>query len=565
MEALLANEFVVLAVDALLHLASIFVLGFVVILASKFLSKGFVDAKIPTGLVIATLLVFMRVFLLNNIHRVFGDFEVIVSMAAIAFVLFLTSLVLVDKLMSLPLLGTILSSLVIVAAQLALAHYTPILSLKLMPEGQRFAEYAGVSNARTRQLMAQAEKFQSDRGSHIGGLLKEAIASIASLTSEEEQKTLSKDMASGVRFVQERRAYTESLSAGELAEYRASMRGFMEEQGVDLQNRYSLENLKNASPEDLENLANFMKDMNQVYGFTEELSQGAEGGERVPPTIDSLRKIAENLRSVDIGEENSRQFASLLKDMIGSEEVGAEMAKVRGQIAEMKGNSSTLMGALRKTNLKGMQEGLEPPFSGSDQGVDLGPDSGLLSDLSGSSLLGRGEKLNRSGPSAPSTASRSRIDYYIPVNTFSDFPKPQRANKPRAVPKGAPKDVHTAPSADYFSDSELSPSLTDDYVLQAPISPPERGPWINVANTIRIGAWFEGTGDNNPGTIFVDGNAYRSGETIERTHQDEQFLFRFEGVQEGQVILRSLKRERRDGPELNSADASPIFTEGETP
>lgn len=51
-------------------------------------------------------------------------------MAAIGLILFLTSLILVYKLVAIPFLGTLLSSIVIVAAQLALAHYTPVLSLK---------------------------------------------------------------------------------------------------------------------------------------------------------------------------------------------------------------------------------------------------------------------------------------------------------------------------------------------------------------------------------------------------------------------------------------------------
>lgn len=197
MEALLSNEFVVLALDALLHVASLFVLGVVVIVACKLLSKGFVESKLLTGLIIAGLLVAMRVFLLNKAHYL-GDVDITVVMAAVSFALFLTSLVLVYKLVAIPVLGTILSSIVIVAAQLALANYTPVLSLKLMPEGQRFAEYAGVSNEKTKLLMEQAKNSKGDSRNNIGRKLKEAFGTLAFWSSEKEQALFSKDLASGV-------------------------------------------------------------------------------------------------------------------------------------------------------------------------------------------------------------------------------------------------------------------------------------------------------------------------------------------------------------------------------
>jgi hypothetical protein len=50
MAALLSNEFVVLALDALLHLTSVLVLALVVIVACKLLTRGFVHAKLMTGL-----------------------------------------------------------------------------------------------------------------------------------------------------------------------------------------------------------------------------------------------------------------------------------------------------------------------------------------------------------------------------------------------------------------------------------------------------------------------------------------------------------------------------------
>ena len=471
MEALLSNQFVVLALDALLHIASVFVLGFIVIVACKLLSKGFVDAKLLTGLVIATLLVFTRVFLLNNAHRALEGLDIVIIMAVIGFIVFLTALVLVYKLISIPLLGTILSCIVIVAAQFALAHYTPILSKILMPEGQRFAEYAGVANERTKMLMAQAENFQGKEGNNIGKILKRALASIATLTSDEEQKTLSKDLSSGIKFIQERRAYTESMTQEEYLEYQRAMGGFLEEQGLgDLQDRYSLANLKNASPEDLENLANFMKDMNKEYGFTDDMPAGFDADDDAPPSLESIQRIAKNLSGIKIGGENSREFANLLKDITGSEEFEAEFAKVRGQMADLKANSGQLMDTFRAADLTGFQRELES------------------------------------------------------------------ATKP-----GSKKLRVLEDESDVFPASALSNSLTKDYVLRVPKSAEERSRWVKVARMIRIGKWFKGSGEQNKGTVFIDGVAYLAREVITFPHEGKQYHFRFEGVRQGQIIITALK------------------------
>jgi len=418
MEVLLSNEFVVLALDALLHLASVFALGLIVIIACKLLTRGLVDSKLLTGLTIAAALVMMRVLLMNNVHRVLGDFEVIVSMAAIGLLLFLTSLVLVYKLIAIPLLGTILSSLVIVAAQLVLAHYTAVLSLKLMPEGQRFAEYAGISNERTKRLMAHAENFQSETQNNLAGILKEALESMPFLSPEKEQETLSKDLASGVQSDQK--------------------------QGADLENRYPLEKLNPDRPPD--------------SSGSSQLGRG------------------------------EKQFPQ------GTTSDSADYAALTGQLV----------------------------------------------------------------PSAETTdKALTDLEYYLPINTFGDFPQPQTVNEPN-IPETAIVEAAAQENAgDFFPESELSSSLTDDYVLWVPKSPAERSRWIEVANTIRIGAWFEGSGGENKGTVFIDGIAYRAGETIERTQQGERFLFRFEGVQEGQVIIRSLKRavhKMAEAPDQTSED-----------
>lgn len=589
-KALLSNEFVVLAVDALMHVGSVFVLGIVVIVACKLLGKGFVDAKLMTGLIIAGLLVAMRVLVLNNAHYL-GGVDIVVLMAVLALVLYLTSLVLVYKLVTIPLLGTLLSSLVIVAAQLALAHYTPVLSLKLMPEGQRFAEYAGVSNEKTKALMEQAKNFNGESSNNIGRVLNEALAVLAFWSSEEEQKVLSKDLSSGVRFIQERRAYMASMTEDELAEYRAAMSSFMQEQGIDLENRYSLENLKNATPEDLQNLANFMKDMNKEYGFTDDLPEG-EADPDAPPTLESIRQIAKNLRGVKIGGEGGEQFAGLLKDMMEDDEFKAEMVKVKGQIADLKANSGPLMETFGGADLEGMQRGLESATGGNFGGAGGMPSFdmplrgfGGSDDNSGNNLFAQSLASATGTSSSPArsfkSSSRNSIDselmdlvifqetgYYPTYEkptafepTPADEVKPAANSQPARLntePAGAPnspesisrgtseahtKEIIPENSSNYFSSSELGKSLTRDFILHAPKEPGERALWMEVSKDIRIDAWFEAVNEDSKETVLINGYAYQAGERFRREHQGERYFFRFEGLDGGQVVMTALMRE----------------------
>ena len=553
-KALLSNEFVVLAVDALMHVGAVFVLGIVVLVACKLLGKGFVDAKLLTGLIIAGILVAMRILVLNNAHYL-GGVDIIVLMAVVAFALYLTSLLLVYKLIAIPLMGTLLSSIIIVAAQMALAHYTPVLSLKLMPEGQRFAEYAGVSNEKTKQLMEQAKNFKGESSNSIGKVLNQALAVLAFWSSEEEQKVLSKDLSSGVRFIQERRAFMDSMTEDELDEYRAAMSSFMQEQGVDLENRYSLENIKNASPEDLQNLANFMKDMNKEYGFTDDLPEG-EADADAPPTLESIRQIAKNLRGVKIGGEGGEQFAGLLKNMMEDDEFKAEMSKVKWQIADLKANSGQLMETFRGADLEGMKSGLESATGGSPSGLGGPGSTGSMPKLdmplpgfggahkqSGGNLFAQSFATPKGATSTTTRAFQSSADN-------SNDSEPPFPDSTAGVPKEVQEVEEIIPDdpSKYFEATELSRSLTKDFILYAPNDQIERNYWVEVAKGIRIDAWFEAVDEDSKETVLINGYAYRTGERFRREHEGERYLLRFEGVNRGQVVITALMRENMSQP-----------------
>lgn len=128
LEKLLSNEFVVMAIDGLLHMGSVVVLAVIVVLACKLLSRGHVDAKLFTGLMIAALLVIMRVTLLNYVGQALPTLGGQLLEVIVVFGLFVSAFILVYKLIAIPALGTALSAAAIIFAQLALANYIPKLS-----------------------------------------------------------------------------------------------------------------------------------------------------------------------------------------------------------------------------------------------------------------------------------------------------------------------------------------------------------------------------------------------------------------------------------------------------
>lgn len=101
-DILLKNEFVVMAIDAILHMASVVVFAVIVILASKLLSRGHVDAKLFTGLLIAILLVIIRVFMLNNISVWLPGVDGVLLMILVVISIYIGCFILVYKLISIP-------------------------------------------------------------------------------------------------------------------------------------------------------------------------------------------------------------------------------------------------------------------------------------------------------------------------------------------------------------------------------------------------------------------------------------------------------------------------------
>lgn len=154
------------------------------------------------------------------------------------------------------------------------------------------------------------------------------------------------------------------------------------------------------------------------------------------------------------------------------------------------------------------------------------------------------ERFEQNEPSA----EPNDVSYYMPSTQLRDFPDQPAPEatvlKPEPISQPAPEpEIALEDESDYFKADELVTKLTDSYVLRLPGDAEEPPLWTKAARTIKVDAWSEGTSPASKGTIFVDGVAYNSGDNIERSHNDESYTFRFEGVIDGQVVITSLKRE----------------------
>ncbi len=535
----LQNEFVVLAIDAMLHMTSVVVLGVIVVLACKILSRGFVDAKLFTGLLVALLLVIVRVTLLNYIGQLLPGASGQILEIFVILGLYLSSLILVYKLVSIPWLGTALSSIVIVFSQVWLSSYIPKLSLQLMPEGQRFAEYAGLANDRTKKLMADAKNYRSQSGG-IKQILADALEAIKFFTSDEEQDQLSKDFASGIAVYKARKEYMDNMTPEELASYRKAMSAFLEEQGL-AENRYSLSNLKNAKPEDLENLASFMKDMNKVYGFTDELPEdGSAPKGAPPPSTESISKMAQELSKVDMSADDMAKLGSLFSELgIDADSVMAGMAEAREDLANIRDISSKMAGEFKRLvpdKMPGMPSLPEMP-SGDDVFVSGGY---VIKKVPKKPSYNRSLFADDAALDSSPEMVSDEVAYFIPgaASVVSDPSSETSFEEQPSVDSALPKAVET----NYFDLEELNPTTTEQSVVLIPSDADEEALWLKVSSAIQIDAWFAASDESGKSTIFVQGAAMQDGDILEHPHDGQIYRFAFTGIKENLITLVALER-----------------------
>ncbi len=537
-----------MALDALLHLGSVAVLAIVVVVATKLLTRGFVDAKLFTGLLIATLLVIVRVTLLNYVGQILPGVAGQYLMVIVIIGLYLSAFILVYKFVSIPALGTALSSAVIVSAQVYLAGYIPKLSLQLMPEGQRFAEYAGLANSRTKQLMADAKAYRHSSGG-IQQILADALEAIQFFTSDKEQAQLSKDFASGIALYKERKAYMDNMTPEELASYRRAMSAFLQEQGL-AENRYSLSNLKNAKPEDLENLASFMKDMNKVYGFTDDLPEGNDSSaEDLPTSAESLAQIAQQLSQVEMSGSDMAKLGSLFSDLgIDADSVMAGMAQAREDLAGIRKLTETMAGELKqlvteRNSQTAKRDGIFVNNTLNDQDDVIISGGYRIKKLPNVPSYSKSLFSGELGEEVlPEDHASGEVSYFMP----EAMPlSPNESIKSDALTMGesplASADRDPV-SKNYYKAEELSPVTTEQSIVLIPQSESEQALWLAVSERIEIDAWFASASETGLSTIFIEGVALQDGDVWEHAYEGETYRFAFKGIQENLITLIALER-----------------------
>jgi hypothetical protein len=320
------NQYLVLVLDALLHLSTVFILGILVSIVVKLFSRAHVDFRLVGGLFIVFVLGVFKIYLESHIAGFLPGVTPDILFGLMVLLILIVAIVLIYWQYSVPLLGALLSAIVVVALQITAALGVPKLSLHLMPEGQRFAEYAGLASAHTSQLMEQAKNFENKDGPSV---LQKALHALAFFTSKDETEALSRDFAAGIEVYKERKALMDSMTEEELADYRQAMAEFLEEQGM-AENRYSLSNLKNVQPEDLANMASFMKELNGEFGIEESTDDSD-----IPSSADSLRQIAKNLNGAELSDYQKEIFESLLS-LVDQEDFEAGLEQARAELHELK-------------------------------------------------------------------------------------------------------------------------------------------------------------------------------------------------------------------------------------
>ncbi|MGJ8652767.1 MAG: hypothetical protein ACSHX8_05800 [Opitutaceae bacterium] len=322
------NEYIVLTCDALLHVGVVLLMVFLVSFIVKVCSRGQVDFKLVGGTLVILMAIIIKMFLERQIADLLPGIAPDILLGIMALAVFVTSVIMVYWQYAVPILGALLGSVFIVLMIFGSSYGTPKLSLYLMPEGQRFAEFAGIASDQTNQLMERAKHFENKASDK--SLWDKALAALSFFTSEEEQEQLSKDFASGMELYRQRKEYMDNMSEEELAEYRAAMSTFLQEQGL-AENRYDMNNIKNATPEDMANLATFMQELSGEFDI--EIEKGNEGA--IVPSAESLSQISANLHNAKMSDQERSIFERVM-GLVNNGELTQGLQNARAEIVDLK-------------------------------------------------------------------------------------------------------------------------------------------------------------------------------------------------------------------------------------
>lgn len=483
------NEYLVLALDALLHLASIFLMAVLVSFIVKIFSRAHVDFRLVSGLFIIFMLTVVKMFLERRIAEFLPGVTPDLLFGLMAVSVLITAITLIYWQYAVPLLGSLCSAIVVVGMLFGTAFGVPKLSLHLMPEGQRFAEYAGFASEQTAQLMEQAKNFKKRADDPT--IWQKALSALTFFTSKDEKENLSRDFASGIEVYKERKRLMDSMTDEELAEYRQAMAEFLEEQGL-AENRYSLNNLKNAKPEDLANLGSFMRELNGEFGIDE---TGDIPEESIPSSADSIRQISQNLQNAELSEREQEIFNNLLH-IVGTGELEVGLEKARAELLELK--KSLPKGRKLFSNLADIQ---------------LPKDKWV------------GHK-----------RSEERIDF-IDTTVIDEIQEIQIPTGSLLVEREGMDELQLIPDRSNYSSKKIGV-----WVLQLPVGISQQEEWERVAESIPYRAWFTGKGSKPVTKLILEDIVLNVGDSWQFRHEDNIYIMQFDKVTEEGIFIAAVKK-----------------------
>jgi len=467
-------------------------MGFLVSFIVKIFSRAHVDFRLIGGLFIVFLLTVMKVFLELRMGEFLPGVTPDVLFGLMITVLFITAIILVYWQYSVPFLGASFSALIVLSMLFGVSYGVPKLSIKLMPEGQRFAEYAGFASEQTSQLMEQAKNFKKKGDGAT--IWQKALAALSFFTSDQEKENLSRDFAAGIEVYKERKALMDSMSDEELDEYRKAMSQFLEEQGL-AENRYSLSNLKNVQPEDLANLGSFMKELNGEFGIEEEFD------ESIPDSAESIRNISLNLQSSKLSGRDKEIFNRLI-ELVGSDDLEEGLAKARAEIVELK---------------KELPAG-DRLFS-----------NALKFEISKPNFIKRSKGEERIEIIDETIKSQKKLSDAAEIIDLK--------LENLTINKSADEPVVLDQDRSKYTNEKVGV-----WVLQLPPTISNIEEWEKVAEAIPYRAWFEGKGAHLVTKLILDDIVLSAGDSWQFKYKEKVYVFQFDKVTMEGIFIAAVKR-----------------------
>lgn len=356
----LMNDYLILALDGLLYLASYCLLVGLTVLSVRLFYRGHLRAGLPTAALCVFLVAVGKNVLDSRAGAWLPDLDPWAQVAIGAGAGFVLAGLVVWWRYSIPLLSSAGTGLVLILSMYGVSFTLPWVSERVLPPGMRMAQFVDSAYSRTQQAREVAKQFKTVNET-APGVVATALSALADLSSKEEFESLKTQFRSGVKFYSDQKAAMDAMTPEERAAHRKAMAEFMAEQGI-ANDRYSLAALKHASIEDVQNLVVFMKEM---QGGEPAAAAKAAPEKPVRPPAESMQIFLRNVRGMKFSEEDHKAMATL-SGVFFEKGIDAAIAETRTDLVTSKLNpewADTFLAALleTKSGLPMVRLASEPP------------------------------------------------------------------------------------------------------------------------------------------------------------------------------------------------------------